>query len=129
MKKCAFCGKEFEPVDPRYKTCGKECRIARNKAKAKECHDRNRDERLKKQRAKIKPIFCKICGEVVERDYSGIRATAKTYHEKCVVSEALQAVKKGKNCYDYRVRRALNNGYTISELREMMKESDCIEIL
>ena len=124
IKKCAFCGKEFEPVDPRHKTCGKECRIARNKAKAKECHDRNRDERLKKQRAKIKPIFCKICGEVVERDYSGIRATAKTYHEKCVVSEALQAVKKGKTCYDYRIRRALNNGYTISELREMIEEEN-----
>lgn len=122
IKQCAYCEKEFEPVDPRHKTCGKECRIARNKAKAKECRIKHHDELLQQSRANIKPIFCKICGKPIPRYVVGERMSRRRYHEKCVVEVALQAVSEGAKAKDKRICRAWNTyGYSMSELREMIE--------
>lgn len=121
-KKCIICGKEFEPIPQQRKTCSDLCSKERKRQKENEyktihCNELQK-KRKAKQRAKIKPIFCKICGEVVERYYSGIRVSAKTYHEYCVVDKALKAIKNGAKCTDKDVICARNVfGYTVTELR------------
>lgn len=130
VKNCVVCGKEFEPIPPQRKTCSKACSESRHSQKVDEYNLMYYEEiklrRRKRARAKAKPIYCKICGEVVERILYNGRIIARKHHEQCVINEAIQAIKEKKSYRkDSRIIRAWNTfGYTVSELKEIMQDEE-----
>lgn len=129
FKNCRICGKVFEANNPRYCTCSTACSIKNNSIMQKKYylahHDEynqgSRDRQREKHRQRFVP--CRICKENVEPAFNGERYTRKRYHEDCVVKEALKAVAEGKGKKDKAVKRAWNTyGYTVRELKEMLKE-------
>lgn len=81
--------------------------------------------RVEKNHKNPKVIPCKICGEPVPPTFNGKNRMCRSrYHENCVLSEAMQAVREGCKFSDERIRRAWNvYGYTKSEIIEEMKEN------
>lgn len=129
-KNCIICGKEIEVVNSRHCLCSDECREARKKQlyeKYKNSPEHKEKNRLWRARNHKNPkvIPCRICGEPVPPTFRENRMGRSHYHEKCVLSEAMQAVREGCKCNDKRIHRAWNTfGYTMSELIEEMKEND-----
>ena len=132
-KNCIVCGKEIEVVNPQYCLCSDECRKVRAKQwyekyrKSPEYEDKRRlqcTRELEKNHKNPKFIPCKICGKPVPPTFRENRMSRSHYHEKCVLSEAMQAVREGCKCNDKRIHRAWNTfGYTMSEVIEEMKEN------
>lgn len=118
-KKCAVCGKEIEVANPRYCLCSEECKRVRAREyqrsyKSIEMHKKYMREKYWKN---PKIIPCKICGKPVPPTFRENRMCRKFYHEQCVLSEAVQAVREGCGWEDKRIMRADNlYGYTMSEL-------------
>lgn len=127
-KQCAVCGKEIEVANPYYCLCSDECRKVRRKQlyeKYKKSPEYEDKLRLYKARwveishKNPKIIPCKICGEPVPPTFRENRMYRKHYHEKCVLKEALQAVREGCKFSDKRIVLAWNTyGYTKTELLE-----------
>ena len=63
-KKCAICGKIFQPKNQIQKYCGYECQRISNRENAKR-HMAIRYEKIKAQRQKT--AQCPICGEIFEK--------------------------------------------------------------
>ena len=130
-KNCVVCGKEIEVANPCHCLCSDECRKARRKQlyekykKSPEYEDKLRLYKARWLERKLKNpkvIPCKICGEPVPPTFRENRMNRKHYHEKCVLKEALQAVREGCKFSDKRVMRARNTyGYTKTELLEELK--------
>ena len=121
-KNCVVCGKEIEVVSSFYCLCSDECRKERAKTYKRD------SEISKKRKLKYwnnpKIVPCKICGEPVPPVFVENRMCRKFYHEKCVLSEAVQAVREGCGWKDKRIMRADNlYGYTMSELIEEAEEN------
>lgn len=125
-KNCIICGKEIEVVSSYYCLCSDECRKARareykRRYESIEMHRKYMKEKYKKN---PKVIPCKICGENVPPTFRDNRMCRRFYHEKCVLSEAMQAIREGCKHNDKRIRRAWNLcGYTMSEIIEEMNEN------
>ena len=128
-KQCAVCGKEIEVANPQYCLCSDECRKVRGKQlceKYKNSPEYKEKIRLycirqlEKKHENPKVIPCKICGEPVPPTFNGKNKMCRShYHEKCVLKEALQAVREGCKFNDKRIMRAWNKyGYTKTELLE-----------
>lgn len=120
-KKCAVCGKEIEVANPQYCLCSDECRKIRNRAyKSKHDYVETHRKYMREERWRnAKVIPCKICGEPVPPTFRENRMYRKHYHEKCVLKEALQAVREGCKFSDKRIVLAWNTyGYTKTELLE-----------
>ena len=133
-KNCIICGKEIEVVNPQYCLCSDECR----KVRAKQRYEKYKNSPEYKEKSRLycarqlerkhknpKVIPCKICGEPVSPTFRENKMCRSHYHEKCVLSEAMEAVRAGCKISDKRIYRARNMyGYTMSELIEEMKEND-----
>lgn len=125
-KNCVVCGKEIEVTNPRYCCCSDECRKARAKTYKidPESVERHKKKNREKYRQNPKIVPCKICGEPVPPSFRENKMCRSHYHEKCVLSEALQAVIEGCAYNEKRIMRAWNlYGYTKSELIEEMKQN------
>ena len=125
-KNCVVCGKEIEVANPRYCLCSDECRKARARGylRSYDYLEKHRKYMKEKRRSNPKIVPCKICGEPVPPTFREGRMCRTHYHEKCVLSEALQAVREGHGWEDKRIMRADNlYGYTMSELIEEVKEN------
>lgn len=127
IKKCGVCDKEFETANSRRKYCSDECRISSNSLTSLNYYYANH-ERMKrtnrenyyKKKNKRPSYICKICNGAINENTG-----TKHYHEKCVINEAIQAIKEDvkKISKDSRVIRAWNTfNYTVSELKEIMQE-------
>ena len=133
-KNCIICGKEIEVVNPQYCLCSDECRKVRGKQlcekykNSPEYKEKSRlycARQLERKHKNPKVIPCKICGEPVSPTFRENKMCRSHYHENCVLSEAMQAIRDGCKISDKRIRRAWNTfGYTMSELIEEMKEND-----
>ena len=134
-KNCVVCGKEIEVANPQYCLCSDECRKVRHKQwsekykNSPEYEDKRRlycARQSERSHKNPKVIPCKICGKPVPPTFNGKNKMCRShYHEKCVLSEAIQAVRDGCKISDKRVIRAWNTyGYTMSEIIEGMKEKE-----
>lgn len=129
MKKCIICGKEFEPyytMKNRQITCGsKECMRMRNKKQNKIYYsiEENNNRRKLHQRMQKSNAICRICGRKIERGNDiQHRASNSTMHDGCVVADAIRTLQKGEKLNSTQIQRLYQRGYTITELREEMKE-------
>ena len=125
-KSCAVCGKEIEVANPRYCLCSNECRKAKARGyqRSLEGIEKHRKYMKEKRWKNPKIVPCKICGEPVPPTFRDGRMCRTHYHEKCVLLEALQAVREGQGWKDKRIMRADNlYGYTMSELIKEMEEN------
>lgn len=128
IKQCVVCGKDFDAKQKTFIVCGEECRKIRNhEVNIKLSHKYYRDHRenilayhARRRNANPVVVHCRICGENVPFDGIG----RKHYHEECVLNDAIARYKElGKwEQSDGRIRRAINYGYTKSEVMELMEE-------
>lgn len=135
-KNCAVCGKEIEVVNSGFCLCSDECRKIRRKQlyekykKSPEYEDKRKLQyarQLERIHKNPKVIPCRICGEPIPHTFRDNRMHGSHYHEKCVLSEAIQAIREGCKHTDKRIRRAWNTyGYNMSEIIEEMKENDVV---
>lgn len=134
IKKCIICDKEFETKHPNHILCSSECRkinCIQQKAKWYRQNKEYNLELYRKQcrehyRNNVKPIKCKICGEVVERYIENGRQHCKHYHEDCIVRKAYEAIKRGESYSHYNedTQRAMNRGYIKTEIIELIESGE-----
>lgn len=127
LKTCKICGKEFIPRQANYKCCSPECSKinAENLIKIhnKKWYHSNRPKYKAWNRTHAPAIYCKICGEEVPKVYTDEKVYYQRYHEECIVSSALTAIRNGERlARSQALRRAANHGYTVKELKQMLKE-------
>jgi hypothetical protein len=110
-KLCKICGKTFEAVNSNYSMCSPECRKENKKR-----YDR---EYIKPHKRAYEPkmLNCKICGKPVNQ-------SRKRYHEECVLQDAVNAYKNGDRYPSPRIVRAINQGYSTPEIREIAEAEE-----
>ncbi len=130
INKCKICGKEFEAQQRNHNLCSDKCRkisLAERRKAYLECHgEEQRIRNRERQRKNAKPIYCKICGEVVEPHYTATGKRARyQYHRDCIVNEAIAAILRGEkfNKHERNILSvAANKGYQKADLLEIMAE-------
>lgn len=126
IKNCIICGKPFDAKQQNYKLCSDACRHAREiewqKEHKSKYTDEYRQQRREYHRKRAKTVLCKICGKPVPPVIYGDRVLRKHMHEACVVDEAVRLAKDGVPFTDARFKRAKNMGYTVRELKEILRE-------
>lgn len=132
IQKCKVCGKEFETVNSRYTLCSDECRkenhrrIQKDRRQNKELKEKHRISQRNKRWKKAKVVPCQICGENVPPMFTDNRMHRKHYHEKCIVREAVKAVKRGER-FDGTSKMlvlARNQGINKADILEIMREHE-----
>ena len=128
IKKCVVCGKDFDAKQKTFIVCSAECRkIRKHDVNLKLSHEYYLDHReavllYHRRKRELSPVIvpCRICGENVPFDGIG----RKHYHAECVLNDAIERFKElGKwDQVDGRIHRAINYGYTKSEVMELMQE-------
>jgi len=112
-KKCAVCGKDFQPYkNSKQVTCSREC-----------ANKRKRQYQLEYVRGKRTAVFCKFCGKEVEQR-EVMQGGALLMHEECVIADCLATLKAGQVLSNTQYKRAYVRGYDMRSLREMAGEED-----
>lgn len=127
--KCVICGKEFEPYHTygeRQKCCSQECRKKYIKLHQNDYYknlsaEQRKAYALKQKKKNNGKVKCRICGLPVYRElYFG--APVPQMHEECVVKDAMKTLIAGEHITRAQYSRLQSRGYTITELRERIRE-------
>ena len=131
---CEICGSQFLTSQHLQKYCCFGCRqiasknwnkayYAKNKEKRNEYNRKYEQEHLYKWREYTRNYRIKnrkiVCSELCGRP---IHSKFKT-HEKCLVNQALELLKKSEPINEKLYYRLLNRGYHVADLKKMLKEN------
>lgn len=122
MKKCAVCGRLFEPrknLVNKQMCCSEECRVIYRKEVSREyaASEAHRKKNRERQRAKA-VTYCRLCGKPIERNYSTGHKDTSRMHDECVYKDILETLKAGKPLDSKQKSRLEFRGYTLAEFKE-----------
>ena len=132
MKKtCVVCGNEFEAAQSNYIICSNECRKKRQKeyyANLKKKGLSNVNSYINTYEKKYKAahkrkVRCRFCGENILPKYNNGRFHRTQYHDECLISKGIEALKNGEKIGTSNTLRIVTNkGFTKRELVDIANE-------
>lgn len=116
-KQCVICKQMYVPTLPnRQKTCSPECRKLYQRMLNNSEISRNRHKQWYRRN---RTVFCKICGQPIERTDS---LRPKQMHDECIYEDCRQTVASGKRLSDLQRNRLVSRGFSITEFKEAVRD-------
>lgn len=134
-KKCKICGKDIEVVNPRYSTCASpECKRENQRRAGRICREKRINDPVLKeidriksreyQRRKKKPVFCRICGKEMIRNYESGQSFRETMHTDCILKDCIEEYTQFRRLSTLNVQRLHCRGYDMQMLREIINTGE-----